>query len=211
MLTRVRHERRERVRTSEDAEAQSSQTRAVKGERRCHHEVQQDAQSPDVHQRSDVTLVPKEFRGGVRRRAAEGGEDVGGLAFSTEAKVTHFDAVCGGVEDIFSLQVPVDDVVVMLKQTVSERRPVYSPDQTGALWWRSWRIALLQARTPSPGEACETSPPPHTDARCWGGTVSPCSVSQKRTASASACPDAAYPGSLQLLFLREMSEREQGE
>lgn len=114
-LTGVRHVRRKRVGTSEDAEAQSSQTRAVKGERGRHHEVQQDAQSPNVHQRSDVTLVPKEFRGGVRRRAAEGGEDVGGFAFSTEAKVTHFDAVCGGVEDIFSLQVPVDDVVVMLK------------------------------------------------------------------------------------------------
>lgn len=115
ILTDVRHVRRDGVGSSEDAEAQSSQTRAVKGERGCHHEEQQDAQSPDVHRRSDVTLVPEEFRSGVWRRAAEGGEDVSGFAFSAETKVTHFDAVCGGVEDIFSFQVSVDDVVVMLK------------------------------------------------------------------------------------------------
>lgn len=99
----------------EDTEAQSSHARAIEGERGRHHEVQQDAQGPNIHQWSDVTLVPKEFRGRVGRRAAEGGENVGGFAFSAETKVAHLDAVCGGVEDIFSLQVPMDDVVVMLK------------------------------------------------------------------------------------------------
>lgn len=103
------------VGTPEDTEAKSSHARAVEGKRGRHHEVQQDAQSPNIHQWSDVTLVPKEFRGRVGRRAAEGGENVGGFAFSAETKVAHLDAVCGGVEDIFSLQVPVDDVVVMLK------------------------------------------------------------------------------------------------
>lgn len=115
VLTNVRYVCRNGVGSSQDAEAQSSQIRAVKGERGRHHEVQQDAKSPNVHQRSDVTLVPEEFGGGVGRRAAEGGEDVGGFAFSTETEVAHLDAVCGGVEDVFSLQVPVDDVVVMLK------------------------------------------------------------------------------------------------
>lgn len=103
------------VRTPENTEPQSFEARTVKGERCCRHEVQQDAQSPDVHQRPNVTLVSKELWGGVGWRATECCEVVTGMAFSTESKVTHFDAVSGGVEDVFSFQVPVDDVVVVLK------------------------------------------------------------------------------------------------
>lgn len=103
------------VRTPENTEPQSFEARTVKGERGCRHEVQQDAQSPDVHQRPDVTLVSKELWGGVGWRTTERCQVVAGFAFSTETKVTHFNAVGGGVEDVFSLQVAVDDVVVVLK------------------------------------------------------------------------------------------------
>ncbi|XP_073772547.1 uncharacterized protein isoform X2 [Danio rerio] len=99
----------------------------------------------------------------------------------------------------------------MLKQTVSGRRPACSPCQTGALCWRSWRTALLLAHTPSPDAADETSPPLRRGARCWGARVSPCSGFQRRTASANACPDAAYPGSSQQPFLREREQREEEE
>jgi len=40
------------------------------------------------------------------------------VAGGAEAEVAYLDAVAGRVEDVFRLQVPVDDVIVMLGQKI---------------------------------------------------------------------------------------------
>lgn len=59
-------------------------------------------------------LVPKELGRGIRRRATKSVECLTAAAQRAKAKVPHFDTRAAGVEDIFCLQVPVDDVVFML-------------------------------------------------------------------------------------------------
>lgn len=79
-----------------------------------HHEEQHHPQGPDVHEDADVVLVPKELRRGVRRRAAERVEGLVAAAQRAKAKVPDLDTGAASVEDIFGLQVAVDDVVFVL-------------------------------------------------------------------------------------------------
>lgn len=44
-------------------------------------------------------------------------EELAGAGLRAEAKVADFDAVAGGVEDVLRLEVSVDDVAVVLKDT----------------------------------------------------------------------------------------------
>lgn len=62
-------------------------------------------------------LVPKELGCCVRWRAAERVEHLRTVAQCAEAKVPHLHTRAAGVEDIFRLQVAVDDVVFMLWYT----------------------------------------------------------------------------------------------
>lgn len=43
-------------------------------------------------------------------------KDIAGAARRAETKVPYFNAVCACVEDILSLQVPVDDMIIMLEE-----------------------------------------------------------------------------------------------
>lgn len=47
-------------------------------------------------------------------------EELVRAGFCAEAKVSNFDAVAGGVEDVLRLEVSVDDVVVVLEDTVGK-------------------------------------------------------------------------------------------
>lgn len=115
-LARVGHVVGDPVGPLEDAALQPAHVVPVERHGGRRHEVQQDAQRPDVGEVPAVTLVLEELGRGVRRRAAEVGEQVAGAALGAEAKVPDLDAVAGGEEDVLRLQVSVDDVVVVLKR-----------------------------------------------------------------------------------------------
>lgn len=68
-----------------------------------------------------VSFVFEQLRGRVRRRATESVEDVAGAADCAKTKVTHFNTVGAGVENILSLQVPVDNIVIMLGKRENRR------------------------------------------------------------------------------------------
>lgn len=59
-------------------------------------------------------LVPKEFWSSIRRRAAECIESLITVAQSAKSEIPDLDTRGAGVEDIFCLQVSMDDVVFML-------------------------------------------------------------------------------------------------
>ena len=106
----------------QDGAAHLLQVGAGEGQGAAHHEVQQDAQGPDVGILAHVDLLSEELGGGVGRGAAGGAEGVAAAAGGAEAKVAHLDAAAGRVEDVLRLQVPVDDVVVVLWQ---EKKYIY--------------------------------------------------------------------------------------
>lgn len=59
-------------------------------------------------------LVPKEFWSSIRRRATECIESLITVAQSAKSEIPDLDTRGAGVEDIFCLQVSMDDVVFML-------------------------------------------------------------------------------------------------
>lgn len=79
------------------------------------HEVEEDAQGPDVHITTHVTFLFEELWSGVGCGTKERGEDLGWTSHYAEAKVSHINAVAGGVEDILCFHVSVDNVVVVLE------------------------------------------------------------------------------------------------
>lgn len=79
------------------------------------HEVEEDAQCPDVHVTTHVAFLFEELWSGVGCGTTECGEDLGWTSHYAEAKVSHLDAVAGGIEDILCFHVSVDNVVVVLE------------------------------------------------------------------------------------------------
>lgn len=106
---------REGVGSLHDTALQTTKVVGVERHGGGDHEVEQDSQGPDVHVTTHVAFVFEELWSGVGWGATECGEDFRWSTHDTEAKVSHLDAVAGGVEDVLCFQVSVDDVVVMLK------------------------------------------------------------------------------------------------
>lgn len=48
-------------------------------------------------------------------------QDIARAAKRAKTKVTHFNAVSAGVEDILCLQVPVDNIVIMLEKEKTDK------------------------------------------------------------------------------------------
>lgn len=81
-----------------------------------HHKVKQNTHCPDIYVLTNVAFLFKQLRGCIRRRTTGCVEDIAEAAGCTKTKITHFNAVCAGVKDILSLQVPVDDIIIMLEK-----------------------------------------------------------------------------------------------
>lgn len=80
----------------------------------CNHKKQHHPKGPDIHKSANVILIPKELWCSVRWRATERVERLIAAALRAKSEVPHFDAGVTGVENIFCLQVTVNDVVFML-------------------------------------------------------------------------------------------------
>lgn len=104
------------VRTLQDVKAEPAHVCRFERHRGRHHEVEQDTQSPNVCVLPYISLSFEQFRGRIGQGAAECVKHVGGRARRAETKIPHLNAVGAGVEDVLSLQVPVHNVDVMLKE-----------------------------------------------------------------------------------------------
>ena len=114
MLTAVGNVRGDGVGALQDAVLQTAKVGCGERQAASYHEVQKHTQSPRIYVAADVGLLPEELGGRVVWRAAESFQDSVGLALSAEAKVPHFDAATGGVENVLCFQIPVHDVIIML-------------------------------------------------------------------------------------------------
>lgn len=87
----------------QDAKSNPAHVCCFKRHSGSHHEVEQDAQSPDVCILTNISLSFKQLWGCIGQRAAERVQDITGRAECAETKVSHFNAVGAAVEDVLSL------------------------------------------------------------------------------------------------------------
>ena len=112
--TAVRHVRRHAVAAVQDALLEFSDSFRSERHQAGDHEVEQDAEGPDVDEHAVVMLVFEQFRGRVRRRATESIESFVTASDCTKSKVPDLDPVDASVENVFCFEVSMDDVVLVL-------------------------------------------------------------------------------------------------
>lgn len=111
-----RHPGGDAVGALQDAAAQLVDGVGPEGHGPRHHEEEEDPHGPDVHRRPHIVIIAEELGGSVGGRATEGVQDVAPvLDPGAEAKVGHFDTGITGEEHILSLQISMDDIIVMLE------------------------------------------------------------------------------------------------
>ena len=81
----------------------------VKGDLAADEDVEDDAKAPDVDLGAGVDLGVKEFGGSKVERSTEGAEAGGGVIEVGEAKVDDFDVAGLGDEDVFDLEVCLEE------------------------------------------------------------------------------------------------------
>jgi len=108
-----------RVDTVQDAALQLADGFGAERQGADDHEVQQDAQRPDVHVRPVVTVVAEQFGRSVRRRATERGQSLFSAASRAEAEVAELDLLAACEVDVLCLQVAVHHVLLVLQKTLS--------------------------------------------------------------------------------------------
>lgn len=87
---------------------------SAKRKRPDDHEVEQNAERPDVDVWTVVAVVTEELGRSVGRRTAERRQRLVGSAVCTEAEVADLDEVLRCEENVLGLEVPVNDVLTVL-------------------------------------------------------------------------------------------------
>jgi len=113
----VGHVIRRRVDAVEDAPLQLPDGVGAERQHADDHEVEEDAERPDVDVRPVIAVVAEQLRRRVRRRATERAERLPGDARRAEAEITQFDLLHAREVDVLGLQVPVHHMLLMLQPT----------------------------------------------------------------------------------------------